>query len=296
MGQISLNQLLDEVPLYTTVDVSGFLCDKVVKAQVRKRALVAEQVINKTTKLSAALQPSLYCGSEGCNNYTYFEMLNSTQEQLNLSQPSINKVAFRCCNCKQKHYEFYLEITSTVSGNADNDTVFKIQKVGQQPRHGKPAPKKALKLIGRERNLFFKGATSENQGLGIGAFSYYRRVIDSQKDKIFDEVIKVLKLTKDNETLIQELTKAKAESQFTKAVDKIKTALPDSLKINGHNPLTLLYAALSEGLHSHTDDECLEIAQDIKVVLFEFSERLDSALKQSAELSGAIGRLAKRAK
>jgi len=297
MSQVTFNQLLDDVPLYTLVNVSGFLCDNTIKSQEQKRAVVAMGqgvIVDKTTQLSGKLKPSLYCGSDGCNNYTYFEMLNTSQQLVVLNYPSINKAVFRCCNCRQNSYEFYLEITPTVSGNANNDTIFQIQKVGQQPRHGKRAPSKALKLIGKERDLFFKGSLNENQGMGIGAFSYYRRVIDSQKDKIFDEIIKVLTLTTGNETLIQELTDAKAETQFTKAIDKINTALPDGLKISGHNPLTLLYKALSEGLHSHTDEECLELAQDIKVVLFEFSERLDLALRESKELTGAIGRLVKR--
>jgi hypothetical protein len=299
MSRVTFNQLLDDVPLYTPVDVSGFLCGGVVKRQEQMRELASistSPITEKNTKISEKLKPSLYCGSDGCNNYTYFEMLSDTESHLNLTYTSINRVTFRCCNCEQKSYSFYLEITPTVNANADNNTVFQIQKVGQQPRHGKAIPKKASKLIGKERSLFFKGSISENQGMGIGAFSYYRRVIDSQKDKIFEEIIKVLNLTTGNEALIQELTDAKTETQFTKAVDKIKTALPDGLKISGHDPLKLLYQALSEGLHNHTDEECLENAHDIKLVLFQFSERLDSALKDDAELSSAVNRLARKGK
>lgn len=299
MRQVNFNQLLDEIPLYSTVEVSGFLNSNLIEEQKKIRSCIPLGTTapkDRHTRISDTLRPSLYCDSDGCNHYTYFEMLTTTETHLNLAQKSIQRITFRCCNCTQKQYYFYLEITPTVTENADNDTIFHIQKVGQQPRHGKAIPTKASKLIGKERDLFFKGSTSENQGMGIGAFSYYRRVIDSQKDKIFDEIIKVLKLTIGNEALIQELTNAKAETQFTKAIDKIKIALPDTLKINGHNPLTLLYTALSEGLHSNSDEECLEIAQDIKVVLFEFSERLDSALKESAELKGSIGRLVNRSK
>ena len=296
MTQVTFNQLLDDVPLYTPVEVSGFLDNDTVLEQKTRRAASKSQIFNRNSYLSRKLKPSLYCGSDGCNNYTYFELLNTTETQISLSSPSINRVTLRCCNCKQKNYEFYLEITPTTKGEADNETIFQVQKVGQQPRHGKRPPAKTMKLIGKERDLFFKGSLSENQGMGIGAFSYYRRVIDSQKDKIFDEIIKVLNLASSNEALIQELTEAKAEAQFTKAVDKIKTALPDGLKISGHDPLKLLYSALSEGLHNHTDEECLENAHDIKLVLFQFSERLDSALKDDAELTSAINRLAKKGK
>ena len=295
MEKFSFNQLLDEIPLYTKVGVSGFLSEKEIKSQIKQRGYGLHLKLSEIS-ISDELQPRLYCRFKDCQNYTFFVFLNSTKFSIYLIGTNNNEVSFQCCNCKQSIYTFFLEITSPVDGNADNDTEFEIQKIGQIPRHGKQIPSKASKIIGKERELFFKGNISENQGLGIGAFSYYRRVLDSQKDKIFDEVIKVLKLTTGNEALIKELTDAKAEAQFTKAVDKIKTALPDGLLIGGHNPLKLLYSALSEGLHSHTDIECLEVAQDIKVVLFEFSERLDSALKESAELSGAINRLARKGK
>jgi hypothetical protein len=296
MGQVNFNELLDKIPLYTKVNISGFLSEDAIKQQSATRAASSGSVSFNQMSISRKLQPRLYCGFEDCQNYTFFEFSDDTHFQLNLNSINHNTVSFSCCNCKQSTYKFFLEITSPVDRNVDNKTDFKIQKVGQIPRHGKRIPSKASKIIGKERDLFFKGSISENQGLGIGAFSYYRRVLDLQKDKIFDEVIKVLKLTTGNEALTKELTEAKAETQFTKAVDKIQTALPDGLLISGNNPLKLLYSALSEGLHSHTDEECLELAQDIKVVLFEFSERLDSALKESAELSGAINRLARKSK
>jgi hypothetical protein len=294
MKQVNFNELLDEIPLYTKVDVSGFLDERIIKEQSNKQSASAGNVSHTQTRISSNLQLRLYCEFEDCQNYTFFEFFSETQYLVALRGTNEKKIALRCCNCKQSTYTFFLEITSYAGSNADNNTNFEIQKIGQTPRHGKRIPSKASKIIGKERDLFFKGSISESQGLGIGAFSYYRRVLDSQKDKIFDEVIKVLKLTTGNEALTKELTEAKAETQFTKAVDKIETNLPDGLLIGGYNPLKLLYSALSEGLHSHTDKECLELAQDIKVVLFEFSERLDSALKESVELSGAINRLARK--
>ncbi|MEP7706237.1 hypothetical protein [Paraglaciecola sp. 25GB23A] len=294
MRQINFNKLLDEIPLYTKAKVSGFLCEHIIEDQSHKLGIGITATNFKSAKISEKLQPRLYCDFENCKSHTYFEFLHGVDHWLKLTEINEKKVSFRCCNCRRSTYTFFLEINPLVDSKADNTTDFEIQKIGQIPRHGKRIPTKASKIIGKERDLFFKGSLSENQGLGIGAFSYYRRVLDLQKDKIFDEVIKVLKLTSRNEALVQELTDAKAETQFTKAVDKIQTALPDGLLIGGHNPLKLLYSALSQALHSHTDEECLELAQDIKVVLFEFSEKLDSALKESVELNEAVNRLARK--
>jgi hypothetical protein len=81
------------------------------------------------------------------------------------------------------------------------------------------------------------------------------------------------------------------ETQFSKALESVKDALPQSLLINGHNPMTLLHSALSEGLHAQTDERCLEIAHAVRIVLGELADRLGQALKDEAELNTALSRL-----
>lgn len=74
----------------------------------------------------------------------------------------------------------------------------------------------------------------------------------------------------------------------------MKHGLPATLMINGqHNPLTLLHAALSEALHEHTDEGCLELAQNIRVVLTDLADRVSQALKEVSELDSAVAQLMK---
>ena len=87
------------------------------------------------------------------------------------------------------------------------------------------------------------------------------------------------------------LKQAKNETQFSKALSSVKDALPQALLINGHNPLSLLHSALSEGLHNQTDEYCLEIASSVRVILGELSDRLGQALKDEAELNHALSKL-----
>ena len=50
-----------------------------------------------------------------------------------------------------------------------------------------------LRLIQEDRELFLIGRRAETQGMGIGAFAYYRRVVEEQKTRIFDKIIDVAK-------------------------------------------------------------------------------------------------------
>ena len=159
------------------------------------------------------------------------------------------------------------------------------------PVFGPPTPARLIKLLGPDRETFLKGRRCENQGLGIGAFAYYRRVVENQKNRILDEIIKVSKKINAPQEAINILEQAKLEIQFSKSLTLVKDSIPQILLINGSNPLTLLHSALSEGLHDKTDEHCLEIASSVRIILAELSDRLSQALKDEAELNLAVTRL-----
>jgi hypothetical protein len=57
-----------------------------------------------------------------------------------------------------------------------------------------------------------------------------------------------------------------------------------------------LHDAVSEGLQRKTDEECLELATSIRVVLTELAERISNALEDDQELKQALDRISNRNK
>lgn len=161
-------------------------------------------------------------------------------------------------------------------------------KYGELPPYGVPVPNKLLRLFGRDSKIFLKGRQCENQGLGVGAFAYYRRVVENHKNDIFDEILRVCETVNAPEPLMAELREAKNEISFSSAVDKIKSGLPQGLLIDGHNPLMILHSALSKGIHSSTDEECLGIANAVRLVLADLSEKTSTLRQDDAELKSAV--------
>ena len=181
--------------------------------------------------------------------------------------------------------------------DAEGSETGDIYKFGELPPFGPPTPPRLMKLIGPDRDDFLKGRRCENQGLGIGAFIYYRRVVESQKNRILEEIIKVsekLSVPFSPGERVEVLRAAVRETQFSKALEMAKDMLPESLLVNGHSPIKLLHSALSEGVHAMSDEQCMELATSIRIVLAELSERLSQALKDEAELSKAISTLLNR--
>lgn len=228
----------------------------------------------------------LHCTTEKCNGIRFFE----TQRSKTLSPNSIEEdfINYTCKNCEKVTKTYALR--SFLSKDGLTGELFKF---GEVPAFGPPTAARLITLVGGEREYYLKGRRAENQGLGIAAFAYYRRVVENQKNKILDEIIRVAEKIGASKDILSDLDSAKKETQFSKAVSAVKHGMPQILLINGHNPLILLHSALSDGLHAQTDEQCLELATSIRVVLSELVDRLAYALKDEAELNVAVTRLLK---
>ena len=166
-----------------------------------------------------------------------------------------------------------------------------LMKIGEVPEYGPPLPARLQRLVQSERDFLVKGFKSENQGFGIGAFVYYRRLVEDLKNDLIDEIIKTCGKVHNAAAFVPALEKARKETQFSKAIEEIGDAIPDALRIDGHNPLTLLHQALSRDLHSSSDEACLDAASAIRVVLTELSERIAQITRETSELKAARSKL-----
>jgi hypothetical protein len=234
----------------------------------------------------------LHCEHENCNGVRFFRCVSGKEQELKSKDYEFFYVTYRCSNCQR------VEKTFSLAAKVDTDTKpqGECYKFGELPTFGPPVSPKLIKLIGPDRDEFLKGRRCENQGLGVGAFIYYRRVVENQKNRILGEIIKVSEKIGATKDKIEKLKSAVTETQFSKALDMAKDAMPESLLINGHSPILLLHSALSEGVHALSDEQCLELAGSVRVVLGELSDRLSQALKNEAELTKALSTLMNKKK
>lgn len=108
-------------------------------------------------------------------------------------------------------------------------------KVGEIPAFGGPLPERLRDLAGEAVEYLEKGLEAESQGLGIGAFAYYRRFVDHQKDALLDKIIEVARLENADEAIITGLQAVKREHRFSAAMRNMAPAVPPSLLIRGQN-------------------------------------------------------------
>ncbi|MBN1931863.1 MAG: hypothetical protein JW786_09675 [Desulfobacterales bacterium] len=122
----------------------------------------------------------LHCDNDQCNGTRFFRCVSGGGEHLKDGNFKFFYVTYRCSNCQQ--------VEKTFSLAAQMENITKSQgscyKFGELPTYGPPIPSKLIKLIGPDREEFLKGRRCENQGLGVGAFIYYRRVVENQKERV----------------------------------------------------------------------------------------------------------------
>jgi hypothetical protein len=233
----------------------------------------------------------LYCVSDHCAGERFFRYAAGERPQPNtFGGPRYTFIHYQCSDCRTTRKTFALSL----EGGDEEQPLGVALKFGEKPPFGPVTPTRLLSMLGENRDLFMKGRRCESQSLGIGAFVYYRRVVESQREAIIGEIIRVARILNAPSEVLSSLEAARKETQFSKSIELVKDAIPESLRIQGHNPLTLLHDNLSAGLHAKSDEECLEIAQAIRIVLAELAERLSIALKDQAELNRAVGRLLKK--
>jgi hypothetical protein len=213
------------------------------------------------------------------------------------------KVIGKCKSCKDYHVFFLLnvftnntiintkhyrsEITpNQLSIEYENTNVY-IQKVGSLPQI-KILPNKIItQYFERETNKwYFKGINALNENYGIGSFAYFRRIIEFELINIIND-IKTLPDSHEKEIQVL-LDKHNEKPKVSSIYDNIFEHLPNSLKELGDNPIKLLYNQTSKGLHSLTEEQCLEKAKNILMLLNFVIRKINEERSEIKDLREAI--------
>lgn len=165
-----------------------------------------------------------------------------------------------------------------------------VTKAGQYPPWSIDISKDLTPVLGKYEKVYKKGLICESQGYGIGAYAYYRRIIEDIIDKLLDMIPDLLS-GNDREMYLHALEQTKQEINASDKIALVKDLLPISLRPGGINPLNALYQALSEGLHAETDEDCMALAEDIRLVLIYLVEQVAIARESSKNFTEGMKKL-----
>lgn len=193
-------------------------------------------------------------------------------------------LAYVCGGCDAS-FQYY-----TIKLSYDLDY---IMKVGQYPPWDISTDKNFKKMLGKHEETYKKGLTCESQGYGIGAYVYYRRIVEEIIDELLEGITDLID-DKDKERYIKALEEAKKSHIAQDKIDIVKDLLPPILMPKGNNPLKLLYSQLSKGIHSLSDEECLERASYIRNILLFLVKEIVNHRNSAKEFTESIKELLKQ--
>lgn len=226
-----------------------------------------------------------HCVNVHCQREQFFHVYQHRDELLASEENGVFSAQYHCGNCNANKIDI---VVSMAYERSTDKRVFVGRKLAEYPIRFAPIEARLRSILGTDFDLMTKGLNCEQLGLGVGAASYYRRIVENRKNVLLDEMIKVCNAIGGYEAAVIQLERAKAEVQFSKAIDMVASGLPDTLKVQGQNPLTLLHSSLSQNIHADNDAECLEGAKATRAVLVELARRIDETLKDRADVAAAV--------
>src|SRR5690554_1107831 len=154
-------------------------------------------------------------------------------------------------------------------------------KVGQYPAWEVSGEPNIERLLGAHAGYYKKRLICESQGYGIGAFGYYRRIVEETIDELLNEIADLLSGDELEQYRVA-LQKTKETIVTAEKIELVKDLLPTILRPDGMNPLSALHSALSQGLHAESYEDCLDLAESCREILV-FLVNQVAASKQTAK-------------
>ena len=201
-----------------------------------------------------------------------------------LYENDIVNLNYICASCED-YYRFF---AIKVGGGLKT-----IEKVGQFPPWSIKIEKNLKKLLGDYSENYKKGLISESQSYGIGAFAYYRRIVEDIIGELLELIPDLMtgeELEKYNETL----EKVKNTKNTQEKIALVKDLLPAILLPKQFNPLKTIYDVLSTGLHGKTDNECLNDAELIRTSLIFLVNTILSRREEQLEYTEGMKKILER--
>ncbi len=219
---------------------------------------------------------------------------------------SPDRISFHCSRCskettwtvsfrREERLLFFVEYQCTLCGGENLSIVYRIskrvpkaymgptgqetmhlsaqvQKIGQFPPLSIDIPKSLEKSLGPEGTALYKKALiNRNEGYGLGSITYIRRVVEDRTDELIEVAAQLAETHGIDPGIVAKIRAVKNErATYEEKLRIAATVLPDSLVVDGANPLGVLYGLVSQGVHDLSEKQCIDVADETKSV-FEFT-------------------------
>jgi|SRR5579864_2189553 len=214
-----------------------------------------------------------------------------TGETRHSDLPNGEVLRFVCHLCHKKEVIFVIlrEYVQSASGQGWDHM---IEKIGQSPAPSIAISRPLAKHLGTTADLYKKALICRNQGYGIAAVAYMRRIVEEKTDELIDIVADQARERGLTEKEIEGILTAKKEQTYSSKLKVAGEVIPASLRPGGATPFGTLFGLLSDGLHDRTEEECVGIADEIREVFEYVFENLRAQIADEKRFKDRVSKLA----
>ena len=238
---------------------------------------------------------SLECPRAHCNKETTWQWMYPpalVKGEQTTPDYRLHNITYECVLChvgsRARRTIFYREMRverrekATVPGSglsssspqsSTREVVVEVMKVGEYPKPSISIPKGLEETLGADdADLYKKALISRSNGFGLAAVAYMRRVVEDKTRELIEVAAQYAEIHGADAKAIEALKKAANPLDRTTYEEKLKLAaavFPESLRVGSYNPLQILFDAVSQALHGLSEEQCIEVTDEIKFV-FEY--------------------------
>jgi hypothetical protein len=252
----SLNTFLSEYPLYRRLEICDIYAE-LDERDISFNAFCETDIRITTFKIIKKVGTSTL--KDELKRAAIFLASNST-----IDFEFVVHCSALCQDCQK--FQRQLLIYGNASRPKNDELKFFIRKIGQYPAP-EVTPDKIFKdFLSKEDIEFYKKAKQIlNFNYGIGAFAYFRRIVEN-------EILNITKNLIDNnqtakEKLVPALKLFEENHQMKRLIGTLTPFLPKNILVDNENPLNVLYASISDGIHNLTEEECTQRSINIEKLL-----------------------------
>jgi hypothetical protein len=166
---------------------------------------------------------------------------------------------YRCLDCEKEEVRFFLQ--------RDLKQSSQIMKIGQYPPPSVDIPKALEKGLADSVEHYRKGLICFNQGYGIAATAYFRRVVEERTNDLIDVVAELALANGAEPKDVEPILAAESKRTYDKRLEVASQMIPASLRPGGVNPLGRLHGLLSHALHVQSEGDALSTAEEMRDII-----------------------------
>ena len=243
---------------------------------------------SKYKSLSDLPKPAVHMQCTICQSEQTFNMANEYYEARQVTNDHAHgqtcRLVYVCMSCRRGIRIFIVRFDPEGE---------RVMKVGQYPPWDIRPDPNVERMLGGHADLYKKGLVCESQAYGIGAFGYYRRIVEEVIGHLLDDVAELL-AGAEREAFVRALERVRVTPVAQDKIALVKDLLPATLRPEGINPLGVLHETLSEGLHEASDEVCMELAAGVRETLVFLVDQISATRERRKGFTDGMRKLLER--